>query len=332
MPILYLHVGSHKTGTTAIQSFACQHRIDLLKQGLLYPDYPPVVERTNDAHHWFAHALAGDANLPLSPDRVPDLVDHWLRLATREEADVLVSAEALYRHVLGKGSYRDRRNAYLERLAETLHGFNVVPILVFRRPDDYIRSLYQERVMRAAQPYPEFSRFIASKHAGLRYRENADLIRDHFPRLRVYTYEELSDGRRLVQAFFETLGHNVSARRSSGVVRKSLTPQETRVKNYANRFLADRDASKRFVKWLHTGRVRRKIARAYPRQSYDLWTSHDQRVSFLEARQDDLAALKREYFPERETLFPPLLRGDTSPHVPEVPDKVRRMVDKYFAS
>ena len=35
--ILYLHIGKHKTGTTALQDFMAMNRNELKKLGVLYP-------------------------------------------------------------------------------------------------------------------------------------------------------------------------------------------------------------------------------------------------------------------------------------------------------
>jgi len=39
---LIVHIGSHKTGTTAIQRFAASHRATLRERGLWYPSYEEI--------------------------------------------------------------------------------------------------------------------------------------------------------------------------------------------------------------------------------------------------------------------------------------------------
>ena len=48
---LFLHVGSHKTGTTAIQRFAYLNRSTLRAKGFWYPDFYPIDKSNIKAHH-----------------------------------------------------------------------------------------------------------------------------------------------------------------------------------------------------------------------------------------------------------------------------------------
>src|SRR3954469_20791773 len=61
-----VHIGMHKTGTTAMQSLLAQQRHSLLAQGVLYPG-------ARDDHHHYARSLtqqsvgSGGADKPPSP-------------------------------------------------------------------------------------------------------------------------------------------------------------------------------------------------------------------------------------------------------------------------
>lgn len=50
---LIIHIGTHRTGTTAIQSECLKHHAALKNQGLFYPTQPTIY----DGHHQFAWAL-----------------------------------------------------------------------------------------------------------------------------------------------------------------------------------------------------------------------------------------------------------------------------------
>lgn len=337
MPTLYLHAGTHKTGTTAIQAFARKHRRRLKRRGLLYPGYaryllqhPRYVLSPPEGHHWFAHAVAETGKVPLSNGDADELAERWRHQALRARADVLLSAEAVYRHVLGTGSYADRRKRYLARLKETLGEFDVVTLLVYRRPDDYLRSFYQERVMRATAPLPPFSTYSASEPPGLRYHENARLFADTLGTVWALTYEDLTASNGFFGDFFSSIGVDVTDLRPVGVVRKSLTPTETRVKNFANKHIRDRDHGKAFLRWLRSGPIQRRIREAYGDTDYDLWPDHEAREAFLQSRAEDLEKLRADFFPERECLFPPLDPAETPPEVPELPGELKRLVLDYF--
>ncbi|ETX13163.1 hypothetical protein OCH239_13100 [Roseivivax halodurans JCM 10272] len=96
------------------------------------------------AYHAFAHGLSDTQKnrLPLAYAKaMPHL---WLGEALKEDLEVFVSSEALCRQLTAEqGPWHPRREGYLARLAVTLSNFEVIPILVFRRPDDFVRSFYQ---------------------------------------------------------------------------------------------------------------------------------------------------------------------------------------------
>jgi hypothetical protein len=329
-PKLFLHSGTHKTGTTAIQSFASLHRVNLAKRGLIYPGYFPLVKRKQDAHHWFAHALAENENIPLPADSVPLLIKRWLRKAQRKHAEVFVSAEALYRHIVGDGTYSEQRIRYLRLISKALDGFEVCVILVFRRPDNYIRSSYQERVMRSAHSISNFQRFFRRPPKGLEYHLNATLFKETFPIVKCLIYEDLAASPNFFSRFFEVMNIDISGLDGVGVVRKSLSPVETRVKNFANEFLESRKAGKAFVEWMRSPSVADCITQTYGTAEYSLWPSHAAREEFLASRADDLEKLRAEFFPDRDRLFPPLKEGDTAPSVPELSPELKKMVLNYF--
>ncbi len=59
-PVLYLHVGLPKTGTSAIQNFLFQNNKILQEQGVFYPDF---------VTHWSQHVPLAKAILsPIFPD------------------------------------------------------------------------------------------------------------------------------------------------------------------------------------------------------------------------------------------------------------------------
>ena len=64
---LLLHVGTHKTGTTAIQAYMSQCRVQLAAQGILYPSLRPGLWKEMEAHHKVAQAVARFSII----DRIP---------------------------------------------------------------------------------------------------------------------------------------------------------------------------------------------------------------------------------------------------------------------
>lgn len=316
-PKLVLHAGAQKTGTTAIQAFAARHRAALARRGVLYPDLTPIGVEHAFPHHRFAHALAGRKGLaPADATRVAGL---WAEAAARSGATVLLSAEPLYRYGLretgggeddaraGARGWRTARARYLDRLAAALAPFEVETVLVFRRPDDYVRSLYQENVMRASRPkWPDFAAFRAHALGGaLRYAENAGLFAERFARLTCRVYEDLPPGPGFAAAFFAAIGLDAAGLAPVGVVRASLSPAETEAKRVLNAAAFDPGLNGRLVKWLKSPEAAALTARHLGPGPFGLWESGDVRAAFLEAAAPEMERLRAERFPGRATLFPP---------------------------
>jgi len=269
----------------------------------------------------------------MSFEEASSLPAHWLRLATEHQADVLISVESMYRHCVGEGSFLQRRRQFLERVATVLSDFDVEIVLVYRRPDDFARSLYQEFInSRTPTPtLPTFTDWLYEEDRyQVRYHESASLFQEVFPRTSIKIYEDCIDGDGLYVNFFGLLGVDVSDLPTPGNVRKSLNAPQTVVKNYANDALQTKGASDKFVEWLQTDKITSAIERAFGGTRLDLWQSHQERQAFLDSRATDLEAFREAFFPERESLFPQLQAGDTLPPVPDIPDEIRHLVDDYL--
>lgn len=304
-PRLYLHLGTHKTGTTALQSFSVANREALWQQGCCYPAFAPVAPGPRDGHHALAHAFSAQPK-EVTPEQATVIIEHWYRQACEHRVTLVVSAEAIYRHVLGSGSFWKRRRYYLEALRAALAFFEVIPVVVFRRPDDYLRSLYQEAVTNLSKPrqMPVFADYVAKPPPGVHYSANAELVESVFGSLRVLLYEDLtaSPGS-LGEAFYAALGYSLSGHTPTSNIRVSLSPEETLIKNAYNDQLSSRAESDAFIRRLRSPGKQAILRTAYPASPYSLWPDTHTRQAFLDSRADDLNRLRQRYFPERDTLF-----------------------------
>jgi len=218
-------------------------------------------------------------------------------------------------------------------VATVLSDFYVEVVLVYRRPDDFARSLYQE-IINSRSPTPTLPKLADWLYEGdrhqFRYHESASLFREVFPHTNVRVYEDYIGGNGLYVNFFGLLGVDVSDLPTPGKVRKSLNAPQTVVKNYANDALQTKRASDEFVEWLQTDKIASKMERAFGGTRFDLWPSQSERQAFLDSRATDLEAFREAFFPGRESLFPELRPGSTLPAVPEIPDEIRHLVDDYL--
>jgi len=183
-PLLF-HVGTHKTGTTAIQAYMSQCRAELAAQGILYPSLGPGSWPEKEAHHKVVQAIARfsivDRLRLRRYRRWLDEAQAWARLT-------VLSAEPVYRHVIGHASPDDlpgwfaaHRN-YLDRLAGWLAGFDVRPVVYFRRPDVLAVSMYKEHVVRRLLRGRErhFASFLSMTAPYYEYARHIDALRDAF--------------------------------------------------------------------------------------------------------------------------------------------------------
>lgn len=327
-PKLYLHVGTHKTGTSAIQDFCYKHQDLLMQQGVYYPDYKPLSDRLNGGHHSIAHGLAEESRV-LSYEEVKQLVNLWHLVCLKRNCSMLISAEAMYRQTVGRGGFRQKRANYLARLVELFDAFDVTVVMVFRRPDDYIRSWYQERVMRSSRALPEFEQFRISRLAsGVNYSHAAETFLKHFSNVKAYTYEELNEAHGgVVGGFLQAIGVAIGDTLPDKRVRQSLTVPQTLIKAYANKKLLNSAHAKRFVKWLKGEEGAAVVAEYFdPQVNYSLWKNNNERQQFLDSRADDIQRLSHLLFADKDEIFPPLENAS------RMADASTRPVAKQFCS
>jgi len=123
---IYLHIGTHKTGTTSLQSWALANIDALAAQGFLYPQSGRM---SGGNHSPLAWAIAGDSR---SADLSFETLLSEIRAAPQPK--ILISGEEF--ELLSA----DRISA----LATALSEFDTRILAVFRPQPDLIRSQYAE--------------------------------------------------------------------------------------------------------------------------------------------------------------------------------------------
>jgi hypothetical protein len=204
-PPLFLHIGTHRTGTTSIQWFCDANRRALAKAGIYYPSFAIGRYHSHYAHHALAHATAGDSSQMDLRD-----VTRFLSLVRRRMGRgraCLISAEPYYRHRLPAADGRPSFGRYIDRVAETFADFDVTVLVMVRRQDLFLESLYAEHVM-ATDYTSTIGDFAASHHGVLDYRGRLEAWSQAFgrQRVRVLPYEPSLLDRPLERAFLEWLG------------------------------------------------------------------------------------------------------------------------------
>ncbi|WP_444914141.1 hypothetical protein [Microbulbifer sp. TRSA007] len=124
---IYVHIGSDKTGSTAIQSILSQHRSHLRSLGIEYPKLPDK----QDHHESLVHEL-----------RVGQKGESWHELEkifSKNPSHVILSAEA----------FCTLKREEIKRFKEWLNQPNVKIIAYLRRADEYLESGILQRLKSA---------------------------------------------------------------------------------------------------------------------------------------------------------------------------------------
>lgn len=191
---LILHIGAHKTATTTIQRVLAKNRTSLAKYGVWYPAYSELFPSMSDhyAHLDVAKGLMGDSKR-FTLEKVEKFFAK-LRAGADEMAGieaVLISAEPFYRgKIAGSGNYWDQRQRYIERLERIVPFDDVEVVLVVRRQDNYLESLYNEHV-KVTRYSKDIWTFFQDYKSRFEYKKQIEAWTRYFPAFDVLTFEDL---------------------------------------------------------------------------------------------------------------------------------------------
>ena len=130
---LYIHLGTHKTGTTALQEFFRINRELLLrKQGIDYP-LNSVGEADHHRLGWSLHKEAG-RTINVYPEGMKSSREEWMSVLSLASSKLLVSSETL-------GACR---LVDFKAILKYASGFEVKCIIYLRRQDAMAASVYNQ--------------------------------------------------------------------------------------------------------------------------------------------------------------------------------------------
>lgn len=337
-PRLILHIGSHKTGTTAIQRFCGKHRDALFQQGILYPSYDLVQEKEHYAHLALAHGIAGlDERWPKEKIR---LFMGKAAALCPEGGSVMLSAEPLFRHLivvsrkmtkhLPDREYWLAKRRYIEAVAEVLQDFDVEVVAVFRNQNQYFGSLYQELIKVTRFSGTPFEFYLMKRHE-LNYFDQMEMWSACFPKVRVLVFEQLCQRGELVHEFLKIVsGKDLVLPAVADRVNTSLHPLIIETKRRFN-MLPQNEGMGRVdireeLEQLQKFAFAKRLISPVSRHSY--LTDGEWRFLSLSCRSSN-RALRQAYFPEEGTEL------ENSPAPPPSIDvndaKSQKIVNKLLA-
>jgi hypothetical protein len=211
MPI-HLHIGTHKTGTTAIQRQLQRNREALKQRGIWYPNEAELLPGGGAGipHRNIARSLNSTAApKPYDRRRLRTMVQAILRGA-RDYDHTVISSEAFWR--IGFPAQPEqcspeklwlRKQANVASVRQLFADGDVHVHAVLRERGAYIQSGYSEFVL--ATLYGEdIHAFQRSYSHGWDYLRQLQAWSAHFP-VKAYSYEALCSGNRLPLAFLRSV-------------------------------------------------------------------------------------------------------------------------------
>ncbi|MEQ9483882.1 sulfotransferase domain-containing protein [Coleofasciculus sp. F4-SAH-05] len=177
MTTIYLHIGTHKTGTTTLQKFLSSNRQKLLEKRVLYPSSP-------DCHHKLLQNKGKDKPWGLNLDEWKYLIQE---IKSENPEKIVVSSENFCRLY-----FED-----VHKVKDNLSGYNTKIIVYIRRQDDYFASLYCQAI-KTAHHWDRLKKHISDNKTYDNYYQMLEPWKQAFGKenliIRVYEKEQLSDG------------------------------------------------------------------------------------------------------------------------------------------
>jgi hypothetical protein len=244
--ICYIHIGPHKTGSSAIQWFLKEHRAELLMQGYFVPESGNV----HGGHHPIVRKLCGQE----LPDHQQSAAVKFAReLAETPCEAVVLSSEALDTLL--------RNTHYATVFFNRIEELNLAPKLVLfpRNQSQSINSRYAQ-VVKGFRRSESFGAFVeeSSRCPSLGYSLWIELADAFHAELvaRPFTTETITRG--VVPEFLRAIGVNLSQFSDTTVRRnESAGPFTVSVARCVSRLIVSPGTQ---LTWLQAERCKKKLA------------------------------------------------------------------------
>ncbi len=136
---LVLHIGLHKTGSSALQAYFGRHRWLLRRLGIFYPRPFSGTSRVHrdlrSAAVWEGRAADGESHPEIGP--FDDLLERYIETIKASRAPLTI---------LSCESWSAVENFHAPRLAPFGRHFEVRVVVFVRRPDLFLESFYRQRI------------------------------------------------------------------------------------------------------------------------------------------------------------------------------------------
>ncbi|MCR5450996.1 MAG: hypothetical protein K6F00_00045 [Lachnospiraceae bacterium] len=150
MKTLYLHVGTPKTGTTAIQNFLGDNKSKLKELGVCYPKFKTHYKRARSVRngHWLCRGIASEEEY--------DEFMNTLFSEAEKYPKLVMTDEGLWNFNHDEDFWKNLKKTLEE------HDICLKVIVYFRRQDSYAFSYWGQKVKELSYFYYTFSEYIYS--------------------------------------------------------------------------------------------------------------------------------------------------------------------------
>jgi hypothetical protein len=193
MARIFLHIGTHKTGTTSIQYYLNYRKNELLAQGILAPDAGKPANSKFNGNHRLAWAV--------DLRKWETSNESWIQLADEMDRtgheNIVLSSEAFCK-------IKDNN---IVKVRQLLKDHEVFIIVYFRNYKEYIRSVYAQ-VIRDQKEIRSFPGYITSIADRINYDKILRNWGEHFgyDHLIVRAYDEVAEKGNLLSDFCHIIG------------------------------------------------------------------------------------------------------------------------------
>jgi len=303
MTRLFLHIGFHKTGTTAIQSFLSANRRKLREQGVLYPDLDP---------EWINHnPLSWES---MDPRYMPANSSYYHTHCSTglwNKAFYQIEESDCETAILSGEDFSLVQNP--EKVAEICSDFDTRVIIYLRRQDQLILSLYNQDVKDFAwMTTEEFDSYFWNHRMGehIHYDRLIGQWAAAFSKenvsVGVYERRRLPNG--LIDDFMERIGIGLddcfTVERSPA--NQSLSPLALELKRVLNHEALNKLENDILVDAMRASGIATQRQEGFTKHQ-DLTPS--QQAAFMERYAEGNRRVAMEYLDEDSTLFEDVVIG-----------------------